>query len=60
MRILTNVKRRHWGDSWTAVDDDTHYYSDDPMGQGPTEESAIEDLMELLKERGGVVHGEAR
>ena len=50
MRILTNVKRRHWGDSWYAVDYDTHYYSDDPKGQGRTEQEAIEDLKEQLAE----------
>jgi len=46
MRILTSVKRRHWGDSWTAVDVDTHYYSDDPVGRGRTEQDAVDDLMQ--------------
>ena len=52
MRILTSVKRRHWGDSWKAVDDDTHFYSDDPMGEGKTEAEAVQDLQEQLAEGG--------
>ena len=48
MRILTSVKRRHWGDSWVARDDDTHFYSDDPMGEGRTEAEAVTDLLEKL------------
>ena len=51
MRILTSVKRRHWGDSWKAWDDDTHFYSDDPMGEGRTEAEAVENLLEILQER---------
>ena len=51
MRIRTSVIRRHWGDSWYAVDDDTHFYSDDPMGQGRTEAEAIEDLQEQIADQ---------
>ena len=51
MRILTSVKRRHWGDSWTAVDDDDYYQVGDPMGRGRTEAEAIQDLQEQLAER---------
>ena len=50
MRILTSVKLRHWGASWKAVDDDTHFYSDDPMGEGQTEAEAVENLLEILAE----------
>ena len=50
MRILTGVKRRHWGDSWTAVDDDTYDGPGSPLGQGRTEAEAIQDLQEQLTE----------
>lgn len=51
MRILTSVKPRHWGDTWKAWDDQTYYYLGDPLGIGATEQEAIEDLMDQLKER---------
>lgn len=51
MRLLTSCIRRHWGESWAAWDDDTRYYSDDPLGHGATEAEAVEDLEQKLKER---------
>jgi hypothetical protein len=47
MKVRTNYQHGHW----VAVDDDTHYYSDDPLGQGRTEAEAIEDLLEQLAKR---------
>jgi hypothetical protein len=35
---------------WSAIDDDTYDY-DQPVGRGPTEKSAIADLLEQLEER---------
>jgi hypothetical protein len=35
---------------WSAIDDDSYDY-DQPVGRGPTEESAIADLLEQLEER---------
>jgi len=46
MRILTYRLHGYW----IAIDDDTHYYSDDPKGRGITEAEAIEDLKEQLRE----------
>ncbi len=47
MKIRTNFQYYHW----VAVDDDTHYYSDDPMGFGQTEQEAIDDLKEQVAEK---------
>ena len=50
MKITTNYERKI-GPSrnydWSAVDDDTYDY-DSPIGYGPTEQEAIDDLMEQL------------
>jgi len=51
MRILTSVQRRHWGDSWYAVDDDTYDGPGSLIGQGRTEQEAIDDLKEQIAER---------
>lgn len=44
---------------WSAVDDDTYdcdcdedgFFSNCPIGRGPTEEAAIADLLEQIEER---------
>ncbi|HEX5508453.1 MAG TPA: hypothetical protein VFX37_08105 [Pseudolabrys sp.] len=36
---------------WSAVDDSTYDGPSSPIGYGPTEEDAIEDLLEQLEER---------
>ena len=51
MRIYTSFHRFQSGyGRWTAVDDDTFFYSDDPRGYGQTEEEAIEDLLQQLED----------
>lgn len=47
MRILTNYQYRRW----VAVDDDTYDGPGSPMGEGQSEQEAIEDLKEQLEER---------
>ena len=47
MRILTNFQYMRW----VAVDDDTFDGPGSPMGEGKTEQAAIEDLLEILAER---------
>jgi hypothetical protein len=49
IRVRTHCSARHWGTTWYAVDDLTHYYRDDPKGQGQTEEGAILDLVDQLE-----------
>jgi hypothetical protein len=36
---------------WTAIDDDTYDGLGSPVGTGPTEQAAIEDLMEQIAEK---------
>lgn len=48
MRIMTQWQRQQ---RWVAWDDDTRYYSDDPLGAGRTEAEAIDDLSDQLAER---------
>lgn len=51
IRVYAHCVPRHWGTTWYAVDDNTHYYSDDPVGRGVTEEESIQDLMEQLEDK---------
>ena len=36
---------------WSAIDDDTYDGPGSPVGHGPTEQAAIDDLMEQLEEQ---------
>jgi hypothetical protein len=47
MKITT---AQHAINEWTAIDEETYAGSGSPMGWGDTEEEAIEDLTEKLKE----------
>ena len=46
-----NVKTEFQVYGWVAVDDDTYDGPGSPIGRGPTEQKAIDDLMEELEMR---------
>lgn len=57
MKIVT---LQHYSNIWTAVDDDSYDGPPAPVGQGATEQEAINELLELIEDRDPVGAEEVR